>query len=201
MFPIPTLKAYAIGYSEFKVKGGLSEHKEMVEGQDYTLTEDGLVWRTAFAPTFLHFKKEPPNANVEYHRLVIHYHGIRDYSLLFPHIASRELQRRLGQFYEEAEVSFENGAWLAFALMAGAIYEGMLFHYDGCKEDNFAKLISLGKENKILDEFSAGIMTRTRELRNLVHPGRANEPFVTRADAMDMRKVLDRLIKQATEWQ
>ena len=84
--------------------------------------------------------------------------------------------------------------------MSGAIYEGMLFDYGGCKEDKFAELISMGKEKGILDEFSSGIMDRTRELRNLVHPGRAGERFVTRADATDMRTVMDRLIKKAADW-
>jgi hypothetical protein len=190
-FPIPTLKAYAIEYSEFKVKGSLGEHKEMVEGQDYKLTESGLLWHRAFGPML---------PGMDYYRLVIHYHGIRDHALLFPYIKNSDLQHRLGQFYEESEVSFENGAWLAFALLSGAIYEGMLFDFDEGKDETFSELISRGKEKEILDEFSAGIMNQTRELRNLVHPGRAGEPFVTRAQAMDMRKVLDRLIKQATDW-
>ncbi len=191
-FPIPTLKAYAIEYSEFKIKVGLGdEHKEMVEGQDYVLTETALVWHSAIAPML---------PDMDYYRLVIHYHGIRDYALLFPYIKISELQRRLGQFYEESEVSFENGAWLAFALLSGAIYEGMLFDFDEGRHEKFSELITIGKEKKILDEFSAGIMDQTRELRNLVHPGRAGEPFVTRAQAMDMRRVLDRLIKQAADW-
>ena len=106
----------------------------------------------------------------------------------------------MGQFYEESEVSFENGAWLSFALLSGAIYEGMLLDFGERKPKTFAKLISMGKKKTILDEFSAGIMNQTRALRNLVHPDRAGEPFVTRAQAMDMRKVLDRLIKQAADW-
>ena len=149
-FPIPTLKAYAIEYSEFKVTGSLHAHKEMIEGQDYTLMENALLWHSAVAPMLL---------GMDYFRLVIHYHGIRDYGLLFPHIQNAELQRRLGQFYEESEISFENGAWLAFALMSGAIYEGMLFDYNGCKEDKLSELISMGKKQGILDDFSSGIMS------------------------------------------
>ena len=49
-FPIPTLKAYAIEYSEFTFKGGFGEHKEMVEGQNYSLVDDGLIWHGFFAP-------------------------------------------------------------------------------------------------------------------------------------------------------
>ena len=93
-FPIPTLKAYAIEYSEFKVTGGLHAHKEMIEGQDYTLKESALLWHSAVASML---------RGMDYFRLVIHYHGIRDYGLLFPHIQNAELQRRLGQFYEESE--------------------------------------------------------------------------------------------------
>lgn len=190
-FPIPTLKAYAIEYAEFTCKGGFNEHKEMIDGHDFELLEDGLVWHSPFKPMF-------PGMN--YYRLVIHYYGIKDYGLLFPHVEDTALQQRLGQFYQEAEVSFDSGAWLAFALMTGAIYEGMLFECFGRKERKFAELIDRGSRAEILDEFSARIMDRTRELRNLVHPGRAEQPFVTRAEAMDMRTVLDRLIKKASEW-
>lgn len=191
MFPIPTLKAYAIEYSEFTLKGGFNEHKEMIERQDYDLVEDGLIWHTSFAPM---------HPRMNYYRLVIHYHGIKDYALLFPHVQNRALQQRLGRFYKESEVSFDNGAWLALALMCGAIYEGMLFDHGGGKERTFSELIDSGKRESVLDEFSEGIINRTRELRNLVHPGLAEKPYVTRAEAMDMRTVLDRLIKQAAGW-
>lgn len=190
-FSIPTLKAYAIEYSEFVFKGGFGEHKELVEGEGYTLVDDGLIWHGFY---------EPRLPIMDYYKLVIHYHGIRDYALLFPHIKSNHLQRRLGQFYEESEVSFDNGAWLSFALMTGAIYESMLFDFGGGKKRTFSKLIAMGKKKGILDEFAAEVMNRTRELRNLVHAEQAKKPFVTRAEAMDMRKVLDRLIKQAVEW-
>lgn len=190
-FSIPTLRAYAIEYSEFTFKGGFNEHKELVEGQGYTLVDDGLIWHGFFEPKLL---------GMDYYRLVIHYHGIKDYALLFPHIQNLPLQQRLGSFYEESEISFDNGAWLAFALMCGAIYEGMLFDHGGGQERTFSELIALGKRESVLDEFSEGIMNRTRELRNLVHPGLAEKPFVTRAEAMNMRTVLDRLIKQAAGW-
>ena len=190
-FEIPTLKAYAIEYSEFTFRGGFNEHKEMIEGRDFELVEDGLIWHGFF---------EPMLPSMDYYRLVIHYHGIKDYALLFPHVKNCFLQQRLGRFYEESEVCFENGAWLAFALMCGAIYEGMLFDHGGGRERAFSKLIAIGKREDILDEYSEGIINRTRELRNLVHPGLAEKPFVTRADAMDMRTVLDRLIKKAAGW-
>ena len=96
MFPIPTLKAYAIEYAEFTFRGGLGEHKELTQGRDFNLTDDGLVWHGFFPPRWPDF---------DYYRLVIHYHGIRDYELLFPQAQDPVLRARLGKYYGVLPVS------------------------------------------------------------------------------------------------
>lgn len=191
-FPIPTLKAYAIEYAEFTCKGGLNEHKEMIQGEDFELVEDGLFWHHPFTPMF---------TRSDYYRLVIHYHGIKDYSLLFPHVGNKELQERLGHFYEEAELSLDSGAWLAFSLMCGAVYEGLLFHYFGQRETKFEKLIDAAHAEGVINDATAKIMHSTRQLRNLVHASRSDTEYVRRAQAMEMRTVLDRLIKDTVFWE
>ena len=189
-FPIPTLKAYAIEYSEFTFKGGFHEHKELTEGRDFELIDDGLIWHGFFPPM---------QPSLDYYRLVIHYHGIRDYGLLFPHVQEQVLRVRLGKYYEEAESTFDNGAWLSFALMCGALYEGLLFAHFG-KDASFSDMIDKAASETIIDEGTAKIMHVTRDLRNLVHASKATDPFVSRLQAMDMRKVMDRLIQQAWQW-
>ncbi len=48
--------------------------------------------------------------------LVIHYHGLKDYSLLFPWVNNNDLRKRLGEYYKEAELNFDSGAWLLCCL-------------------------------------------------------------------------------------
>jgi hypothetical protein len=68
-------------------------------------------------------------------KIVIFYHGIRDYGLLFPSITPLTLQARMGEFYREAEIAFDAAAWLTFMLMCGALFEGILFHKMGANKN------------------------------------------------------------------
>jgi hypothetical protein len=189
-FLIPTLHAYAVEYSEFTFRDAMLKHKQPLEGRDYVLAEDGLIWQNAESTIF---------DFVHSYRLVIHYHGIRDYSLLFPHVNDINLRNRLGDFYQEAESSFDRSAWLSFVLMCGALYEGLLYSHF-CRNDNFSKLIERALKRGIIDLQGAKIMTNTRELRNLIHANNAATPFVKRSQAMDTRTVMDKLIKNAPHW-
>ena len=187
-FVIPTLPAYAIEYSEFSATSQMdSGQKEFVEGMDYFLDQDKLIWQNFEEPFF----KERT-----VYRLVIHYHGIRDFRLLFPQVQEPQLQERLGMFYEEAEVAFDNGAWLCFSIMCGAIYEGLLYFHFQIKDMVFSKMIDQALSCDLIDNETATIMHSTRTLRNLVHGGKYVKPYVSRLQAMDMRKVMDKLIKR-----
>ena len=189
-FPIPTLAAYAIEYAEFTFQGGFHEHKALTDGHGITLKPDGIIWHGFFEPNF---------PGMDWYRLVVHYHGIRDYPLLFPHVPDAQLRERLGKFYEEADTGFDNGLWLSFALMCGALYEGLLYAHFG-KSKKLAEMIELAHAEKIIDDAAARIMHEARELRNLVHADKSPCPFVSRLQAMDMRKVMDRLIQDAWRW-
>jgi len=185
-FVVPTLQAYAIEFSQFLAPNQLhGGQKEFVEGKDYFLEDDRLIWKNFEEPLF----------EDSVYRLIVHYHGIRDYRLLFPHIEEPELRERLGKFYEEAEVAFENGAWLCYSLMCGAVYEGLLHAYFG-KKASFFKMIKEVLTLGVIDEKAEGIMHQTRNLRNLVHGNNFTKPYVTRLQAMDMRAVMDKLIKR-----
>jgi hypothetical protein len=106
------------------------------------------------------------------------------------------LRERLGSFYEESEASFDSGAWLSFALMCGAVYEGLLYARFK-KNISFNKLIVMAKSEAIIDSEIVEIMHTARSLRNLVHAGNYSSVYVSRLQAMDMRKVMGRLIKTA----
>lgn len=170
--------------------GGFNDHKELVEGKGYDLVEDGLIWHDFFAPFF---------PGMDYYRLVIHYHGIKDYEALFPNVADKNLRARLGKFYEEVETNFDNATWLSYSLMCGALYEGLLYSHLGM-DSKFGELIDEALKRELIDPKTAGIMHTTRELRNLVHASRCAESYVTRAQAMDMRTTMDRLIQNASGW-
>lgn len=129
--------------------------------------------------------------------IIIYYKGIRDYSLLFPTIisANQSLALRLGLFYEEAEKSFENSAWLSYVLNCGAIFEGLLFHKLNANEyAKFNDLIKTALEGDFINTETAQIMHNAREKRNLIHAGRYTDPFITRLEAMDIMKVMDNVI-------
>lgn len=177
---ISILPAFAIEYFTFQF-GVLSSFPDVNDSLD----NDKLTIYTESELTGLDSK------------LVIHYHGIRDYKLLFPFIADPSLQERLGNFYREAETSFDNAAWLSFMLMCGAIFEGMLFAKLGqTNGSTFYQLITTAKHNNIIDINTESIMNKVRDYRNLIHANKHSDSYVSRVDAMDTRTTLDKLIKK-----
>ncbi len=187
IFKIPLLPAYAIEYTEFSVPDQLNENqKRLIEGKNYFIENNKLIWKYFEPPLFIVDAK---------YRLTVHHHGIRDYKLLFPYIENDILKQRLGDFYREAEIAFENAAWLSFALTCGAIYEGILFSISQ-KDSTFNILIKDAGKLGIIDEKESEIMHVVRKLRNLVHGNQYIQPYVSRLQAMDMRTVMNKIIKR-----
>lgn len=177
---VPTLSAYAVEYMTVNISGNTAilDHS--------TITKDTLV---------IHATTE---TNLQSHdlKLFIHYHGIRKYSLLFPNIKQKKLRKRLGAFYKEAEVAFENSSWLTFLLMCGAIFEGIL--YSKVNENkSFYHLIKEALSLKIISNDEADIMNKVREYRNLVHANNFSKSYVSREDAMDTMRLLNSIIQNA----
>jgi len=129
--------------------------------------------------------------------ITLNYHGIRDYSMLFPWINNSCLRERLGLFYEECEKNFEQGSWLSFSLMCGAIFEGILYAKLEMPNSNntFKKMIDEAFVNELINDSQKEIMDKVRNLRNLVHGNNYRISYVSRKDAMDIRNTLDKLIK------
>ncbi len=128
-------------------------------------------------------------------QILIYYHGIRNYTLLFPWIADLSIRQRLGKFYNESEIAFESGSWLSFSLMCGAIFEGILYAKID-KNKSFNGLIIEATTIKLIDESMIDIMNMVRGFRNIVHCNRHKEPYVEQENAMDIRITLDKLIKK-----
>lgn len=178
-FTIPILPAFAVEYFTLQF-GSLSCFPDK---QD-SIQKDKLTVFTGYSLDELDSK------------LVIHYHGIRDYNLLFPFVANSSLKERLGNFYREAEITFENASWLSFMLMCGAIFEGILFAKLG-QDKSFNNLIRAASHKGLIDAHTESIMNTVRGYRNLVHANKHTDPYVSRMDAMDTRITLDKLIKAA----
>lgn len=188
---VPTLSAYAIEYGDFTPPIGVDiGFRVLSYGPDFKVDGDELTFSSGFSLKF---------GAIESCRLMIHYHGIRNYELLFPRVTDLALRARLAQFYEEAEQAFENGSWLAFALMAAAVYEGLLGWKLNFEADTFAKLIASARDKAVIDGTEAKILNVAREHRNLVHASKFKVPWVQRADAMDMRTTMDGLIRKLAQ--
>ena len=76
--------------------------------------------------------------------------------------------------------------------MCGAIFEGVLLA-KGLKE-SLSKKIEKARNNGIIDERTQQVMNSVNDFRNLVHAYKYDKSYVTRANAMDIRSVLDRII-------
>ncbi len=178
-YNVPSLSAYAVDHSDVLINGLGSHH----EGVDYEIIGNRLVWNHP-AAIDIHDKV----------RLVIYYHGIRDYRLLFQGIPNSSLVERLASFYEEAEKDFRSGAWLSYALMCGGIFEGLLFailNVNKSFKDLTEDALAAGR----IDAQTFNIMAKTRNFRNLVHANRHVNAYIARAEAMDIRTTMDKLIK------
>ncbi|WP_027858751.1 hypothetical protein [Marinobacterium jannaschii] len=185
IFRVPTLPAYSI----------LHHHLELgnaVRMEDFSVPDTeihGDVLRMTPIASTTHYLWEM-NAT-----LTISFSGIRDYSLFFPHVENDQLRVRLGQFAEEAEKAFEASAWMSFALMAGAVIEGLLMNQFG-RNKRFKQLIDLSVEEKVISAEDLISLHEVREARNRVHADRFQDPFVGRKLAMDVYVIYDRLLKR-----
>ena len=130
-------------------------------------------------------------------RITIFHYGIRDYSLLFPNVSPLDLKNRLGEFYREAEITFDSASWLGFALMCGALFEGILY-FSLKKNNKFIDLISNARAQNIINSEEEKIINKVRDARNLVHANKHQDPYITRLDAMDIKITLDKLLNKVS---
>jgi hypothetical protein len=188
---VATLSAFAVEYAEFIPPRDLDAgYIELNDNRDFRIDGDRIIFLNPLTSPFLQME-----GGLSSSRLVVHHYGVRDYALLFPKVSDPSMKTRLGEFYEEGEKVFESGSWLSFALMAGAVYEGLLASCLGVAGGSLSDLIAKAREKQIVDDSSVRILAAVRQARNLVHPSKHREARISRTQAMDIRKVLDRLIR------
>lgn len=179
MYTIPILPAFCVEYFVAQI-GALTYYQDKCD----IITNNTITCKAEYSTA--EFEK----------KIIIYYHGIRDYSLLFYWVTEQQLRERLGMFYREAENDFDNGAWLSFALMSGAIFEGILYSKILGSSKTFHDMINYAHSNNIIDGKTKDIMHNVRQFRNLVHSNMYSSMYITRADAMDIRSILDKVIKE-----
>ncbi len=128
--------------------------------------------------------------------LVIYYLGIRDYQKFFPHFDKQSLRERAAQFLEEADKTFEESSWLAFSMMAGAVFESLLLDVVDDNDATFGRLINRAKDMDVFDSLELSALEIAKEARNMIHAGRHGDPYLTREKAMTVRLVLEQFLRK-----
>lgn len=185
---VPTLPAFAIEYAVLKTPQYYFEShpRELTEGRGFHIEGDIVVLHS-YTPNIFEEDTSPI--------LLVHYHGIRDYRLLFPAVSTPERKQSLANYYEEADKCFEAAAWLAFMLMCGAVFEGLLFDRIGSASTHkFNDLIRKAHSTSMITADEAALFDTVRQYRNIVHLNQADKASVSRADVMDTRKILDVIV-------
>lgn len=190
-FRVPTLSAYAIEHAELVLPPHVDVgHVEQVEGKDFVIDGDLVRLKAPCCDPFL--REGVPDSRV---RLCIHYHDIRDYELLFPQVTDQTLRKGLALFYEESRLAFEARAWLSFAVMAAAVYEGLLRCRFSKPKGMLLELSRLAHEHKLITDAELHLLDAARRARNLVHLSTQTAGSISRTQALDIRTSLDRLVR------
>ncbi|WP_281560652.1 hypothetical protein [Thalassomonas sp. RHCl1] len=190
IYKIPTLSAYAVQSSH--IEGAPTDIEEASVGVQHSIEGDLLRW---YGDCWmgLDWRMSQPH-------LRITYIGIKDYENLFPYVQPEPLKQRLAEMFEEADKAFENELWLSFTTIAGGVCEGILSSVlRAGKGLNFSQLINRAKENSIITEQQASTLDDVRKLRNIIHPNRYNEPNISRPVAMELRILIDELMR--VDWE
>ncbi len=186
LYTVPILPAYAVQDSKLELDYILSDFNERsprheIRGNQVEAFVGGLGFDSTPRSGFL----------------TVYHSGIKNYSLLFPHIENDLLRVRLGQLAQEAESAFESRSWMSYVVMVGAILEGLLIaHFDF---KGFAKLISKAQKAEIITLEERVIFDEVRDMRNRVHPDRYEEQFADREIALELSVIYDKMLKRIWE--
>jgi len=188
-YKIATLSAYAI--SSWTLIGNLADLDGVYNSDPMELQEDGVLIRNGYKyiDDFLRPKLS----------LSINYLGVKDYKCFFPHINNSPLCDRAAQLMEEADQTFETGSWMAFAVVAGGVFECLL--YDHVTKNKKLKgkmtlgsLINEAQKMNIFDENLINSIVLAKDARNLVHADNYGKRYVSRSDSMSIKLSLDNIL-------
>lgn len=85
----------------------------------------------------------------------VYYYGIRSYIYFFNFMKNKELAEKAAYYLEEADRSYETGAYFSFLIMAGAVLEAILDDFL-----SFSKKKTLGPKIEMAEE--TGILPETK---------------------------------------
>lgn len=196
VFSAPGLSAYEVSSLSMPPIGNMDG--QMIRPQ---LAPDGdkVIMSLGGLPGFLIMNN--PSAR---HSCEVKYFGVRDYRSFFNAIEDRDLSEKAAFFLEEADRSFEAGAYFSFLLMAGAVLEALLqWRLSSSGKDTLKPLINqiekkglfpavepyFDSKEQMLQEWRA-----IADARNMLHPSRLGVDSI-REKAMTSRAILDKTLK------
>ena len=185
-YRVPILPAYAmISYSIQGVRANVDEVTNAIESS--ILMDEVIIYGIDEL-----LSRVQPSEPI----LAVNYLGVRSYPCFFPHFGDPDLKARCAQFMEEADQTFEESSWLSFVLMAGGVFEGFLVDLTGNQKATFGQLIAGVEQTDVFDDLELQALRDAAEARNLVHAGRAKDPYVTRERLMDIRLALEQFLRK-----
>lgn len=185
IFKVPILPAYAI------LNHTIQGVKSNLDGQT-TSIESAIVDDTVIVYNVSDFSlRLSPDQPI----LVVNYLGITDYQNFFPQFKGMSLHERAGLFMEEADKAFDESAWLAFAMMAGAVFESLLYDMVDAEWGSLGPLIEKTEKKGIFDRMEISALQDANAARNLVHANRFKDEYITRKVAMNIRVVLEQFLR------
>lgn len=189
-YGIPILPAYAV--SSWTLNGNLHNGEYLYHPDGGRLNTDGFLMQNGYQYVAGLIK---PKLS-----LSITYLGISDYEAFFPHIEDSGLKRRAAQLMEETDQTFEAGSWMSFAVVAGGVFECLLYDFvvkrgKAKKKMTLGKLMEITRKISVFDDEMFQSIVLAKDARNLVHADNYNQTYVSRADAMTIKLTLDSLLR------
>lgn len=182
IFKVPILPAYAITDTRLDIDKSMNTNSNAscppYELVNDTLITPGIAW------------------DMEYKSsggLTVYHNGIKDYSLLFPHVESYGLRQRLGNFALEANNAFHSQSWISYCFTAGGVIEGLF--YNKFNRTNFIKLVELAMYDEIITNTEASFLYDIHKSCDRIQLYKNQEQIPNRKKAIELSIIYDRLIK------
>ena len=125
--------------------------------------------------------------------LTVYHNGIKDYTMLFPHIKHKALKRRLARFALEAHNAFGSQSWMSYCFMVSGVIEGLLYYKFHCQ--HFVELLELAKYDNIISNEEASLLYNAHQCCHKIQAYKCRETIPDRKQAIELSALYDRLLK------
>lgn len=194
-FDAPGLSAYEIHGLYIdpvgNIDGVMIQPNPEAHGDRVVVTLDGIAAMLAGGPHITYICE-------------VKYYGVKDYRNFFCSIENPDQAIRAAFYLEEAERSFEAGAYFSFLLMAGAVLEALLqARLPSHRTGTLKPLIKQALKERALPDVEPYFRSQDEifeawnfiaDARNMLHPNRLETSSI-REKAMNCRAILDRTLK------